>query len=397
MKKYLVFLFFSVAFLSCGDEFENAEKTNSQEEISIRGDSRGGGPDNGCNCESLSPPVIIKTSTSEEGCCEYSVSVAANDQTKDCKIYLQVTQNGVPTTQIEQNEVSTTITLCGEESVTISVMVEGKNQVFQCWTRTLECSSFPCGCDVEIINDGCEVSVCVDKNSCNLWGRGIWNISQPGFDWDGGDIVEDDDYKCLIFTATADIDYVIRVKTDDDPDCIEDFTYRVEGCLDCSNPHWDVNINGPNIDVFCDQADGLPPFSLTGTCTLYNYSHTPPTMLFQEDKTFNFDRSWGVGVHLPFAYSQDCENYAVDDHLHFEYTYEITDSGDCNGNQSGSFVDYYIVQDYDLIPCCFVPDPCDFITCDEGEMCVNGVCVPDPCWGVVCPPWGPCENGLCTG
>jgi hypothetical protein len=44
-----------------------------------------------------------------------------------------------------------------------------------------------------------------------------------------------------------------------------------------------------------------------------------------------------------------------------------------------------------------VVDPCEGVTCDPGETCVDGVCVPvDPCEGVTCDPGEVCEDGVCV-
>jgi hypothetical protein len=45
-----------------------------------------------------------------------------------------------------------------------------------------------------------------------------------------------------------------------------------------------------------------------------------------------------------------------------------------------------------------ITDICDLITCDEGEVCENGVCVPeaDPCEGVECGEGEVCEDGVCV-
>ncbi len=43
-----------------------------------------------------------------------------------------------------------------------------------------------------------------------------------------------------------------------------------------------------------------------------------------------------------------------------------------------------------------VVDPCEGVTCDPGETCIDGVCVPDdPCEGVTCDPGETCVDGAC--
>ena len=43
-----------------------------------------------------------------------------------------------------------------------------------------------------------------------------------------------------------------------------------------------------------------------------------------------------------------------------------------------------------------VPDPCEDVTCEDGEICSNGVCIPyDPCAGVTCEAGEICSNGVC--
>ncbi len=46
---------------------------------------------------------------------------------------------------------------------------------------------------------------------------------------------------------------------------------------------------------------------------------------------------------------------------------------------------------------CVADDPCDDVTCDPGESCVDGMCVADdPCDGVTCDPGESCVDGICV-
>jgi len=44
-----------------------------------------------------------------------------------------------------------------------------------------------------------------------------------------------------------------------------------------------------------------------------------------------------------------------------------------------------------------IADPCEGVTCDPGQTCVDGDCVAvDPCEGVTCDPGQVCEDGACV-
>jgi hypothetical protein len=46
---------------------------------------------------------------------------------------------------------------------------------------------------------------------------------------------------------------------------------------------------------------------------------------------------------------------------------------------------------------CVAVDPCEGVMCDEGEMCVDGACVAaDPCEGVMCDEGQECVDGECV-
>lgn len=46
---------------------------------------------------------------------------------------------------------------------------------------------------------------------------------------------------------------------------------------------------------------------------------------------------------------------------------------------------------------CIPDDPCDGVTCGTGESCVDGVCIPDdPCEGVTCDTGETCVDGVCV-
>jgi hypothetical protein len=56
-----------------------------------------------------------------------------------------------------------------------------------------------------------------------------------------------------------------------------------------------------------------------------------------------------------------------------------------------------IIPEGDITLMRIVADPCEGVTCDEGEVCVDGECVvDDPCADVVCDEGQSCVNGECV-